>query len=44
MKFTIDELKKYFGASKTKTSYDEERKIREDVGRQFAKKFWVNLD
>ena len=40
----IDELRKYFGKSKTKTTYAEERKIREDVGREFAKKFGISLD
>jgi len=39
----IEELKKHFGKAKTKTSYKEERKIRESVGKQFAKKFGVNL-
>lgn len=40
----IDELKKYFGKAKTKTSYKEEREIREEVGKKFAKKFGINLD
>lgn len=40
----IDELRKYFGAAKTKTSYKEEREIREKVGKELAKKFGVNLD
>ena len=40
----IDELRKYFGKAKTKTSYSEERKIREDVGKEFAKKFGIKLD
>ena len=34
----IDELKKYFGKSKVKTTYEQERKIREEVGKKFAKK------
>lgn len=34
-----EELKKYLGASKTKTTYKKERKIREEVGKEFAKKF-----
>ncbi len=38
----IDELKKYFGKSKTKTTHNEERKIRESVGKKFAKKFGVS--
>lgn len=40
----IDELKKYFGKSKSKTTYGEERKIRESVGKEFAKKFGIALD
>lgn len=40
----IDELKKHFGKAKTKTSYKEERRIREEVGREFAKKFGIDLD
>lgn len=40
----IDELRKFFGKSKTKTTYAEERKIREDVGKEFAKKFGINLN
>ena len=40
----IDELRKYFGKSKSKTTYTEERKIRKDVGREFAKKFGISLD
>lgn len=38
------ELRKYFGKAKTKTSYKEERKIREEVGRKFAKKLGIKLD
>ena len=33
----ILELRKYFGKAKTKTTYEEERNIREEVGRKFAK-------
>lgn len=40
----IDELRKYFGKVKTKTTYAEERKIRENVGKEFAKKFGIRLD
>jgi len=40
----LDELKKYFGKAKTKTSYKEERNIREYVGKEFAKKFGIKLD
>ena len=39
----VEELKKHFGKAKTKTSYKEEREIREKVGKQFAKKFGINL-
>lgn len=39
----IDELKKYFGKAKTKTSYEEERKIREEIGNKFAEKFGIKL-
>lgn len=38
------ELKKFKGAAKTKTSYKEERRIREEVGREYAKKFGIKLD
>ncbi len=40
----IDELRKYFGKAKTKTTYKEERKIRDEIGRKFAKKFGISLD
>jgi len=40
----LEELKKYFGKAKVKTSYEEERKIREDVGKKFAKKFGIDLN
>ena len=40
----IDELKKYFGKAKAKTTYKEERQIREEVGKRFAEKFGVKLD
>ena len=40
----LEELKKYFGKAKAKTSYEEERKIREEVSKKFAKKFGVNLN
>ena len=40
----IDELRKYFGKAKTKTTYKEERKIREEVGKTFAKRFGIKLD
>ena len=39
----VEELKKHFGKAKTKTSYKEEREIREKVGKQFAKKFGIKL-
>ena len=37
-------LKKFHGAAKTKTSYKEERRIREEVGKEIAKKFNIKLD
>ena len=40
----IDELREFFGKAKSKTSYKEDRKIREKVGNEFAKKFGINLD
>jgi metal-responsive CopG/Arc/MetJ family transcriptional regulator len=40
----MDELRKYFGKSNIKTTHAEERKIRESVGKEFAKKFGVKLD
>ena len=40
----IDELKKYFGKAKTKTSYEQERKIREEIGKKFTDKFGIKLD
>ena len=40
----IEKLKKYFGKAKTKTTYEEERKIREDVGKKFAAKFGIKLE
>ena len=40
---SIEELKKHFGKAKTKTSYKEEREIRERVGKQLAKKFGIRL-
>jgi len=38
------ELGKYFGKAKTKTSYKEERKIRDLIGKKIAKEFGVKLD
>ena len=40
----IYELKRYLGKAKTKTTYAQERKSREEVGRKFAKKLGINLD
>lgn len=40
----IDELKKYFGKAKTATNHEEERKIREEIGKGIAKKFNIKLD
>ena len=41
---TLNELKKYFGASKKKTTYAEERRIREEVSKKYADKFGIKLD
>ncbi len=38
------ELRKYLGKSKIKTSYAEERRIREEVGREIAKRAGIKLD
>lgn len=40
----IKNFRKFFGKAKAKTSYREERKIREKVGKEFAKKFGIKLD
>lgn len=40
----MDELGKYFGKAKIKTTSEEERKIREEVGKRFAKRFGIKLD
>ena len=40
----VDDLIKYFGQAKTKTSSKEERKIRELVGKKIAAKYAVILD
>ena len=38
------DLRKYLGKSKVKTSYAEERRIREEVGREIAEKAGIKLD
>lgn len=40
----IKNFRKFFGKAKTKTTYKEERRIREKVGKEFAKKFGIKLD
>ena len=40
----LEDLKKYFGKAKTKTSYKQSRKVRERVGRQIAKEAGIKLD
>ena len=40
----LEELKEYFGKAKVGTTYGKEREIRDKVGREFAKKFGINLD
>ncbi len=37
-------LRKNLGKSKVKTSYAEERRIREEVGREIAKRAGIKLD
>lgn len=43
-KRAIKNLEKYFGASKIKTTDKEHERIREEVGREYAKKFGIGLD
>jgi metal-responsive CopG/Arc/MetJ family transcriptional regulator len=38
------ELRKYFGASKTKTTYEEERRIREEAGKKIATEHGISLE
>ncbi len=40
----MEHFKKYFGKAKVKTTYEEERKIREQVGRELAKEWGISLD
>lgn len=40
----LQELRKHFGSIKTRTTKKEERRIREEVGKEFAKKFGIDLD
>jgi len=42
-KQAMEELNRHFGKAKTKTTYKEERGIREKVSRQFVKKFGIKL-
>ncbi|MFH1917424.1 MAG: ribbon-helix-helix domain-containing protein [Nanoarchaeota archaeon] len=37
-------LRKNFGAAKTKTPLEDDEKIREEAGRELAKKYGFNLD
>mgnify|MGYP001577760063 CR=1 FL=1 len=41
---TARDLRSYFGKAKAKTTYAQERKIREEVGKEFAKKFGIELE
>lgn len=43
-KRAIKKLEKYLGCMKKKTTYQEERRIREEVGKKYAKKFGIKLD
>ncbi|MFH1399729.1 MAG: hypothetical protein ABIG95_06500 [Candidatus Woesearchaeota archaeon] len=40
----ISQLREYFGKAKTRTTYSEERKTREEVGRKIAKKYGIDLE
>jgi len=40
----LEELMKNFGKAKKKTSYEEERRIRDKVGKEFIKKFGIKSD
>jgi len=40
----IEHFKKYFGKAKVKVSDERLREIREQVGREYAKKFGIDLD
>jgi metal-responsive CopG/Arc/MetJ family transcriptional regulator len=40
----LQELRRLFGSSKKKTPLDEDRKIREEASKIFAKKFGLDLD
>ena len=41
---TLAEVKRLFGSGKTKTTDEELRKIREEVGREYAKRHGIDLD
>lgn len=40
----MERLKALKGKSTRKTTYSEERRIREEVSRKYAKKYGINLD
>lgn len=40
----LQALKENFGKSKVKTPLEDDEKIREEVGRKYAKKFGIKLD
>jgi len=40
----IEHFKNYFGKAKVKVSDERLREIREQVGREYAKKFGIDLD
>ena len=40
----LEALQKHFGKARTKTTYKEERKIREEVGKKYAKEFGIKLN
>jgi Arc/MetJ-type ribon-helix-helix transcriptional regulator len=41
---TLDELKEYFGKAKTKSTLADDRRIRKQVMKEFAKKHGLKLD
>ncbi|MBU2637417.1 MAG: ribbon-helix-helix domain-containing protein [Nanoarchaeota archaeon] len=43
-KRALKNLEKYFGASKLKTTDNEHERIRDEVAKEYAKKFGVKLD
>jgi len=40
----IEQLRKFKGSAKFQTTDEQREKIREEVGREYAKKFGIKLD